>query len=286
MVIVNYNSTDQLLAALESVYRVMGPQTKVYVEDNASSDRPDRIKESFPQVDISLNADNLGFAKGVNRALAKGSSPYVMLMNPDTVLTDEASHGIWEYMEQNPQVGVLGPCILDPDGAVQGSARSFHNLMTVLAGRKGPLTRLFPNSCFSRRDVPSLATDGVTPMEVDWVSGACLVARRKAVAQVGGLDERFFMYFEDTDWCRRMGQAGWKTIYFPQAKVVHQVGASSEQRPVRCILEFHKSCYGYMQKYFLQRHPWLAVPAAAMVGLRFSGMLVLWCLRRIRRGKG
>ena len=282
VIIVNHNSTDQLCEALESVYGVMGPKTKVYVEDNASSDRPGRIKERFPKVALCVNSRNLGFAKGVNPALFKGKSPYVMLMNPDTVLKDEGWQDLWEYLEQNPEVGALGPRILDPDGAVQGSARSFHNLMTVLAGRRGPLTRIFPNSRFSRRDVPSLVSDGVTPMEVDWVSGACLVARREAVEQVGGLDERFFMYFEDTDWCRRMALAGWKTIYFPRAKIVHQVGVSSQHRPIRCILEFHKSCYRYMQKYFLKRHPWLAVPSAAMVALRFLGMLTLWSLRRIR----
>ncbi len=284
VVMVNYNSTDALLASLESVFRALGPGARVFVQDNGSSDQPQRIERIFPQVTLSLNRANLGFAKAVNRALAQGGSPYVMLLNPDTLLPAEDYAPLWGFLEENPKAGVVGPRILDPDGTVQGSARGFHSLATALAGRKGPLTRLFPNGRLARQDLPCAESDYTCAMEVDWVSGACMVVRRAAVNEVGGLDERFFLYFEDTDWCRRMKAAGWSTVYFPEVEVVHQVGVSKESRPLRCELEFHKSCYRYLNKYGLRDKPWARPLAVALLGARLAAVLgAQGCGRLLRR---
>jgi GT2 family glycosyltransferase len=286
VVIVNYNSTDALLAALESAYRALGPETRIFVQDNASGDQPQRIRESYPQARLSLNRDNLGFAKAVNQALAQGGAPYVMLLNPDTLLAEQDYFPLWDFLDENPEVGVLGPRILDPDGSVQGSARGFHTLTTALAGRKGLLTRLFPDSRLARQDLPCQDFVHGEAMEVDWVSGACMVVRREAMEQVGGLDERFFMYFEDTDWCRRMKSAGWRTMYFPSVEVVHQVGVSKQSRPLRCEWEFHKSCYRYMNKYELKTKPWVRPLAAALLGARLAAVLGAQGCGRIWRQLG
>jgi hypothetical protein len=113
------------------------------------------------------------------------------------------------------------------------------------------------------------------------------MAKREAIAQVGGLDERFFLYFEDTDWCRRMGQAGWSVVYYPLASVVHQIAASGGRRDLRPLWEFHRSCYRYLDKYALDTRSWLKGPVAALIGLRFlvlaSGRLARGWLERLKR---
>lgn len=272
VVIVNYNSTSHLLACLESVYAALGPATRVLVEDNASRDDPGRIRRRFPQAELTLHGRNLGFAAGVNNALARCAAPYVMLLNPDAALRPGGWLDILAHMEQNPRLGVVGPLILDPGGGVQGSARSFHSLHTAFFGRQALLTKWFPHNRLSRLNVLSRPGQDQGLQEVDWVSGACLLARRQAVLQVGGLDERFFLYFEDTDWCRRMWLAGWRVAYWPRAAVVHQIAASGGKRDLRPLWEFHKSCYRYLEKYALAQHPWLKPPAAALLGARFGAL--------------
>jgi len=139
--------------------------------------------------------------------------------------------------------------IFDVDGAIQGSARAFPNPLTALFGRKSILSKIFPNNPITRENILTARSDGVTPMEVDWVSGACMLVRREAVNHVGPLDDKFFMYWEDADWCRRMWRKGWKVVYFPRSSVMHYVGVSSETNIFRSVLEFHKSIYRLFNKH-------------------------------------
>jgi len=250
IIIVNHNSTDYLLSCLGSVYdSLQGLPAKVFVQDNASEDDVDRVNEAFPKVLLSKNSYNMGFSKAANNALKQSAAPYIVLLNPDT----HVPHGFFEcvlrYMEENPDVGIIGPKILNRDGSVQGSARSFPTLLTAFFGRNSLLTGWFPNSRLARQSIPTNISDGVAPMAVDWVSGACMVVRKKAIDDVGFMDERFFMYWEDVDWCKRMWHSGWKVVYFPQASIVHYVGGSSEKLALRSVFEFHKSCYRIYSKY-------------------------------------
>lgn len=250
IIIVNYNSTDYLLRCLRSVYDALhGLPANVLIEDNASEDGVDRVKAEFPQVVLSKNSYNMGFAKAINNALKQSTSPYIVILNPDTYVMDGFFDSILDYIEENPDVGIVGPKILDHDGSVQGSARTFPTPLTGLFGRSSLFTKYFPKNPFTRENILTTRSDGRTPMEVDWVSGACLVARRRAVESVGLMDEHFFMYWEDADWCNRMWEKGWKVIYFPQASVVHYVGVSSDKALSRSILEFHKSSYRLFDKY-------------------------------------
>jgi len=274
IIIVNYNSTDYLLRCLSSIYdSLKAKPLKILVVDNASKDNVDRVKVQFPQVILSKNSRNVGFAKATNTALRKTDSPYVVLLNPDAYIMDGFFDSILEYIEENPQVGIVGPKILDHDGSVQGSARTFPTPLTGLFGRSSLLTKYLPNNPFTRENILTTQSDGKTPMEVDWVSGACLVARRKAVDAVGPMDERFFMYWEDADWCRRMWNTGWKVVYFPQASVVHYVGVSSDKALSRSLLEFHKSSYRLFEKYSTP-HYWLLKPFA-VTGLSLRLCFVL-----------
>ena len=250
IIIVNYNSTEHLLQCLKSLHKSLnGFPARVIVEDNASQDGVDRVKTMFPQVVLSENADNLGFAKAVNQGLAESDASYVVILNPDTYVVEGFFESAVRYMEENADVGIIGPRILNLDGSVQGSARSFPTPLTALFGRSTLLTKWFPNNRFTSRNVLTTRTDGVTPIPVDWVSGACMVVRREAIEDVGLMDERFFIYWEDADWCKRMWDCGWKVIYFPQAHVIHYVGVSSSQLVVRSTVEFHKSSYRLFEKH-------------------------------------
>jgi GT2 family glycosyltransferase len=251
IVIVNFNSTDHLLRCLASIYdSPIGISAKIFVQDNASEDGVDRVLSMFPKVLLTKNSSNMGFSRAVNKGLRQGSAPYILLLNPDSLIEGSFFEEIFHYMEEKPEVGVLGPKILNPDGSVQGSARAFPNFFTGLFGRSSLLSRWFPNNLFTRRNVLTGGElKGISPVEVDWVSGACMVVRRKAVEAVGLMDEQFFMYWEDADWCARMRRKGWKVIYFPEPRVLHYVGASSSMRVFRSIADFHKSAYKLFYKY-------------------------------------
>lgn len=274
IVIVNYNSTDYLLKCLHSIYADLdGISANVWIEDNASADEIHRITDQFPAVILTRNERNLGFGAAVNQAMKKGVSPYVVLFNPDSRILKGFFRTILSFMELNPQVAIAGPRILNDDGSIQGSARAFPSLSTALFGRSSLLTRIFPNNPITRANLLTSHSDGIHPMEVDWVSGACMVVRRNAIDAVGCFDERFFMYWEDADWCKRMWIGGWKVVYYPGASVVHHVGVSSSQLLLKSRFEFHKSVYLLFEKY-RPSIPWL-IKIMVMAGLfaRF-GLLV------------
>jgi GT2 family glycosyltransferase len=275
IIIVNYNSTDCLLDCLESVYgELCGTPAIIWIVDNGSSDGIDRITDRFPEVLLARNNRNLGFAAAVNQGLKKTSSSYVVLLNPDSYILKGFFPAMLPFMEENPRIGIAGPRILNGDGSVQGSARSFPTPLTALFGRASLLSRLFPKNSVTKANVLTEASDGVHPMEVDWVSGACMVVRRKAIEAVGCFDERFFMYWEDADWCRRMRQGGWSIVYFPPAEVVHHVGVSSGKRAFGSLFEFHKSAYLLFEKYNPSM-PWL------LKILILSALFVRLCLAAV-----
>jgi GT2 family glycosyltransferase len=145
IIIVNYNSTDHLLRCLRSIFdEARGVALRVWVQDNHSRDNVDRVRRAFPQVRLTKNDSNLGFARAVNQALKESFSPYLLILNPDTLVNEGFFEKALAYMDTHGETGVMGPRILDSDGSVQGSARLFPNLMTALFGRKSLLTKIFP----------------------------------------------------------------------------------------------------------------------------------------------
>ena len=282
LIIVNYKSTDFLHTCLSSVYdNLNGTRVNVHVFDNGSHDHVDLIKTNYPNTSLTKHHRNLGFSGGVNRVIAKTSSPYIVILNPDTVIFDDFFESVVGFMEKNSEVGILGPKVLDNDQCIQGSARAFPTFRSALFGRKSLLTRLFPGSRFTCANILSNLSDGKTPMEVDWVSGACMVVKRKALDDVGLLDERFFLYWEDVDWCKRMWDKGWKVTYYPQATIQHTVGGSSERNLIRSVFEFHKSAYTYFVKYFKSPKLLKKPLIIAVLSLRFLGILLLQFIRRV-----
>ncbi len=282
LIVVNYKSTDFLHTCLSSVYgNLNGTKVNAHVVDNGSRDHVHLIKSTFPDTILTINNNNLGYSKAVNKIIKKTSLPYIVILNPDTIVFDDFFESVIAFMEKNSDVGILGPKVIDSDHCIQGSARAFPTFCSVFFGRKSLLTRMFPNNRFTCANILSNTSDGKTPMEVDWVSGACMVVKRKALEDVGLLDERFFLYWEDVDWCKRMWNKGWKVTYYPQATIQHAVGGSSEHNLIRSVFEFHKSAYSYFVKYF--KSPKLLIKPLVFAGLslRFLGILLLQFVRRV-----
>jgi GT2 family glycosyltransferase len=281
IVIVSFNSTEDLIYCLQSIYQNLKTfEARIFVYDNASKDGIDRVRVLFPKVILCKNQKNVGFARAVNMALKHCDKPYVVLLNPDTLVQGDFFEAVLNYMEENREVAILGPRVVNRDGSIQGSARSFPNALTALFGRNSLLTKWFPNNRISRCNVLTGRCDGTTPMEVDWVSGSCMVLRRQPIINVGLFDERFFIYWEDADCCRRMWDSGWKVVYFPRATIIHHVGGSSKTSVLRSVFEFHISSYRLFKKH--TRFPLsLARPiAAATLMLRLMFVLLLQLFHR------
>lgn len=248
-VIVNYNAGPELRAALESIAAEMaGRPWEGVVVDNASADGSGGMAAGFaPNVRLISNARNVGFSRGVNQGIGATRAPLILIMNPDCRLLPGALDLLRTELERFGRCAIAGPRILDPDGTVQGSARGDPDMLTGLFGRSARLRRLFPRLAIARRNVVSedAIANGVRSVEVDWLSGACMLARREAMLAVGGFDERYFLYWEDADLCRRLRGSGYHVRYVPGAAAVHRVGQSSRTARAASIRAFHASAYLY-----------------------------------------
>jgi hypothetical protein len=202
------------------------------------------LRDEFPWLHIVEVAANPGFAAGVNLGARSATGRYLLLLNPDCSIVDDAIHGLAAWLDDNASVGVCGARIHEADGSVQQSARRFPDMSSGFAGRTTWLTKAWPTNPWTRRNLMAQA-DACEPHAVDWVSGACMTVRRKAFDDVGGMDERFFLYWEDADLCRRLEQKGWSTFYNPQFGVTHLTGRSSARAQARSTVAFHKSAFRY-----------------------------------------
>jgi GT2 family glycosyltransferase len=252
IIIVSYRSRDVLLACLSGLPEgARDLDYEVVVVDNASGDgTSEAIVRSHPEVRLIQNDENVGFATAVNQGLRGTSGQFAMLLNPDCELHAGAARQLVDYLRSHPRCGLAAPRLLYPDGSLQYSVRTYPDQYTLLFNRYSLLTYLLPANRWSRRYLMS-DWDHASTRDVDWVTGACMVARREAINEVGGMDEAFFMFNEDVDWCRRFNQAGWVVTYVPDAVCVHHVGASGHRTSTRVILERHRG----MVYYFHKHHP-------------------------------
>jgi GT2 family glycosyltransferase len=223
------------------------PSIEIILVDNASTDGSvEMVRSEFPQMRLIVNEGNPGFAVANNQGISVARGRYVLLLNPDTEVLGDALLKMVAFADKNPDVGVVGPQLLNADGSVQSSRRRFPTLATAFFESTW-LQPCAPRRLLERYYVLDRADDEV--LDVDWVKGAALMARREAIDRVGLLDERFFMYSEELDWCRRFRDGGWRVVYLPTAQVVHFEGKSSEQViPVRHI-HFQTSKVRYFRKH-------------------------------------
>lgn len=264
-IIVNYNAGVELRRALQSLAdELSATHWEAVIVDNASSDGSGDIAGEFrPSVRLLRNERNVGFARGVNQGLAATTGPLVLIMNPDCRLEPGAVASLRRELERSDACAITGPRILDPDGTEQGNARGDPDMFTGLFGRTTLLRRALPGLPVSRRNVISDAAlrKGKTSVKVDWLSGACMLARRAALHAVQGFDERYFLYWEDADLCRRLRNQGYEVRYVPGADAVHRVGQSSQSARRVAIRAFHESAYLYYATHVAGRswpRRWLA----------------------------
>ncbi len=227
IIIINWNTQRLLSECLQSIrVNCQGLEPEVIVVDNASSDGSvAMLQQEYPEVRVIQNQTNVGFARANNQAMQASTGEYLLLLNSDACLLPGALEKLLEFDQIHPDAGIVGAMLVNPDNSFQASFSGFPNLWRealILTG----LGRLLFGKWF-----PSHGPEvGKGPQPADYVEGACLFVRRTAYDQVGGLDESFFMYSEEVDWCYRMKQAGWPVWYQPEARVLHYGGASSAGR--------------------------------------------------------
>ena len=254
VIVVNWNTREYLRECLSHLYQNPPPNVSfdVWVVDNASSDDSvDMVKREFPQVRLICNAENAGFSRANNQAIRASNSRYVFLLNSDATTHPGALDALIEYADMCPRSGVMGPKVLNPDGSLQSSCRSFP---TLWAGffRNTKLGRFFPNNKYLKQYMLS-DLDHSKVSIVGWLSGCAMLIRRELIDKIGDLDERFFMYCEDVDICKRCWDAGYEVTYMPRAVVTHAIGKSSDMNYEKMTGQLFDSWYLYYVKHFAQR---------------------------------
>ncbi len=279
VIIVNYNAASVLERCLMSLdHHLENLPHEICVVDNGSTDGSRTlIKSRFPHVQLIANDQNAGFTVAINQGLRKTSGRTVLWLNPDTEILDADIQALLRYLKENPRVGILGPMLLNTDGQRQFSCRSFPSHKTALFNRYSLLTRWFPRNPFSQDYLHSDWNSTSIIQKVDWVSGACLLHRREVSDVLGGLDERFFIYCEDVDFCLRAYQAGWETQYYPEMRVLHHVaegGSRHKSVARRMVVERHRSMWRYYAKHF-KRNPLKDLATGTVLWLRCAARLLL-----------
>jgi hypothetical protein len=249
VIIVSWNAKEHLRNCLNSLNNAKGRyKQEVIVVDNASTDNSvELVEQQFTEVKIIKNNDNLGFAKANNIGIRVSTGRYVCLINSDVIVLDDCIDKLMECMDKNQLVGMAGPRILNPDHTLQFSCFHFPGIKNNLSQAIG-LNKLFPKSpFFSEQTMKYWPHDCV--QKVDVLNGCFWMVRRKAMDEVGLLDEDFFFYGEDIDWCKRFNDAGWEVRFYPAAEAIHFGGASSSNAPIRFYLEMQKADLQYWRKH-------------------------------------
>jgi N-acetylglucosaminyl-diphospho-decaprenol L-rhamnosyltransferase len=246
VVVVSFEARQTLLAGLDALRAHASPPVDLVVVDNASTDgSADAVRARHPEALVIANAENVGFARACNQGWRASRAPHVLFLNPDTEVAPGAVETLVGLLETRPAVGAAGPRTRGSDGTIQVSTGPDLTPVAELRQRRLVLG-------VARRDSRSLAqAEAVHALEHEpaWVSGSCLVARRTALEEVGGFDERFFLYEEDADLCRRLREARWRVVFTPAAEVTHHLGRSMSKAPRRARVEYHRSHLLYYRKH-------------------------------------
>jgi GT2 family glycosyltransferase len=249
IIIVNWNTKDLLSQCIDSIKtHTKRISFETIVVDNFSSDRSaEMVEESFPDVRLIKNKQNRGFGKANNQGLAEADGKYILFLNSDIVVSEDCLDEVFDFMEQNPDIGASSCKLTFPDGTLQHSCRKFPDFKTFFLMLLG-LRVFFPNMK-TFRDYLMLDWDHSDLKEVDQIMGSFMFTRKDVLDQVGSFDERYWMYFEEVDLCLRIKKAGWKIVHYPYVSAVHFLSKSAEQwGEAKRIIEFQKSLLKYFRK--------------------------------------
>lgn len=251
IIIVTFENQDHIEATLDSL-----PWTALSLQllliDNRSSDRTreriDTFRRAHPSFDITTiyNRSNLGYARAVNQGLRLAGGEFLALLGPDASLKDDAADRLIGYLKAHPDVGVVAPQLVDARGCIRPSCRRLPTVRDLLL-ELSALPRLFPRRCVPAWKMPDF--DHRSRREVEQPEASCVFIRRDVIEEVGGMDPRFPIFFNDVDWCRRVGEAGWRIVFLPDAQAVHEGGGSVRQVPVPMVWKSHQGFYRYWVKH-------------------------------------
>jgi GT2 family glycosyltransferase len=284
IVIVNWKTPVLLAKCLNSLkadrdYRSF----EIWVVDNASGDESvAMLARDFPSVKVIANADNKGFSKACNQVIPICAGEFILLLNPDTEVLNSGVSDLADFLATHPEAGAVGPKVLNPDGTLQLACRRAFPDPAASFFRLTYLSRIFPNNPVFGRYNFSYADPDLL-LEVDALSGSCMMVTRQVVERIGLLDEDIFMFGEDIDWCWRIKQAQWKVFYNPIAVVIHVHGAASRLRPIGTTLDLHKGMRVFYKKHLAQKYwaPFNALVYAAIWSRAFVFIVVNWARSRV-----
>ncbi len=267
-VVVNYESGPSLTACVAALLAddSAGGPPEVVVVDNGSTDRSvAALHAAFPEVPVIDPDANLGYGRAANLGIAATRAPVVAVINPDAEVAAGTAAAVMARFDADGRLAAVGPQLLNPDGTLYPSARSAPSLGDAVG--HALLGSIVPDNRYTE-SYRQLDADPELPRDVEWISGAAVWLRRDALDRVGGWDERFFLFFEDVDLCRRLGADGWTIAYEPGGHVMHTVGGSRARRPVRSILEHHRAAYQYAAKWWHGPRRMLLPVAAGFLAVR------------------
>ncbi|MBN1276024.1 MAG: glycosyltransferase family 2 protein [Deltaproteobacteria bacterium] len=253
IIIVNWNTERLLVDCLDSIFKTLKSISfEVWVVDNGSADGSvEAVKSRYPFINLIENRSNCGFAAANNQALRQTKGRYALLLNTDALVTDGAIERLYDFMESAPDVGIACGQLLNPDGSRQNSFANFPTLIGLLSNETLMRT-LFP------KRFPSKSRQYTNPITIESCIGACMIVRKRAIEEVGLLDEGYFFFFEETDWAWRMRRHGWKSSFVPDALIFHGQGKSVGSSAAARIM-FYRSRYRYLKKWHQRSYPLMTV---------------------------
>jgi GT2 family glycosyltransferase len=276
IIIVNYNSGEFLRNCITSLLP-SSLEMEIIVVDNASIDDSLDILDVHPKITIIKNSKNLGFSAGCNIGIKASSADYLLFLNPDCTISHDTITQLLDYLQAHDQAGMVGGLLVNPDGTEQGGGRRAIPTPWRTLVRALGLTRfsnrwpyLFEDFHLHKQPLPS------EPTEVEAISGACMLVKREILEDIGLWDEGYFLHCEDLDYCMRFRKNGWKIMFLPQAKVVHEHGACSKSRPIFVEWHKHKGMLRFYRKFFRHQYPGL-LWGGVIVGVWLRFLVVSSC---------
>lgn len=282
IIIVNYNTKDLLKQTIDSVIATTNEiDYEIIVVDNASKDRStELIKNNYKDVILIENKENLGFSKANNIGINVSTGKYILLLNSDTVVLDDAIKECFRYMEMNLDIGALGCKVVLKDGKLDHACKRGFPTPEASLFYMFRLHKIFPKSKnFGKYTMSYVDEDEVS--EVDSLMGAFMMVRKSVIDEIGLLDEEFFMYGEDIDWCFRIKEAGYKMVYYPKVKIIHYKGASSNKKRVKTIYEFHRAMILFYNKHFRKKYN-IFVTLTVYLGI-FIRMILIYIINLFKK---
>ena len=276
LLIVNYNTCRLTLDCLQSVYQsdTRYSYEIILIDNDSRDDSVECISKSFPEVKLIKNNSNVGFARANNQGIRAATGRHILLLNSDTVVRKDTLEVMVAFMDSHPGVGASGCKVILPDGSLDKACKRGFPTPSASFYYAFGFSRLFPdNPRFNGYQLGYLDSDEEYP--VDCLVGAFMMVRRETIAEIGGLDETFFMYGEDLDWCYRIKEAGWGIYYFPQTTIVHLKGGSARRRPLKIVYEFHRAMILFHRKHYSKQYGlWVNGAVYTGVGIKFILSLI------------